>query len=300
MKYIIDTDIGDDIDDALALGYALEKGIDVIGVTTVYRESEKRLDIVKEILCIAGREDIPVYAGYDNPIDPVTPIIGKLHYKAKNKEKITYCPEKAIEFIADCAEKYGQELVILAIGEQTNIAKAWRAYPEKMKKAGRLVIMGGCFTLHHNEWNIAGDPLAAKIVAESGMPILYVPWNITKDVDIGQKNYDYILNYSGGLLQEYISNLVRQWRERVSYIPVLHDPLALICATNESYYKSKRIKMAVMTEGLVSGFTINIDDLDSNISKNVKGNEVDVITEVDGEAIVNEFMDTFFSAKSVL
>ena len=43
MKYIIDMDIGDDIDDAIALYAAMRRGLDIIGVTTVFHNTRKRL-----------------------------------------------------------------------------------------------------------------------------------------------------------------------------------------------------------------------------------------------------------------
>ena len=180
MKYwLIDTDIGDDIDDALAIGYALEKGLNIVGITTVYREAEKRVLIVKKLLEYKNKTDIPVFGGYSKPITVNPVIIGKMNYEAgENTEKSD--PEKAVDFIADCAEKYGEELCVMSIGAQTNIAKAWEKHPDKMQKIGLLAIMGGCFTLHHNEWNIACDPSAARIVSESTMNIFYMPWELTK------------------------------------------------------------------------------------------------------------------------
>ena len=308
MKYIFDTDIGDDIDDALTLAYALEKGVDLIGITTVYREPQKRAAIAKKILQFKNK-DVPVYAGYDKPINPKTVKIGKMNYTESEELNVHNDPYEAIKYIADSAEKYGEELTVLAIGEQTNLAKAWLTFPEKMKKLGRLVIMGGCFTLHHNEWNIAGDPSAAKIVAESDIKKLYVPWNVTKDVNIGEKNYDYVLGLEKDDLQGYIAKLVRDWKERntvkfnvngevktkkFDFIPILHDPLALICACNSKFYKAKKTKIAVIDEGPACGMTINVSTLNLSATQNVNYSEADIITEVNADEIVGEFMKVTF------
>lgn len=308
MKYIFDTDIGDDIDDALTFAYALEKGVDLIGVTTVYREAEKRAAIVKKILRYKNK-DIPVYAGYNESINPETVKIGKMNYSEAEELNADNHPSEAIKFIADCAEKYGKNLTVLAIGEQTNIAKAILCYPDKMKKLGRLVIMGGCFTLHHNEWNIAGDPSAAKIVAESDINKIYVPWNVTKDVNIGEDNYEYILGLRSDGLQGYIAKLVREWKERNSvklnvngevkskkfdFIPILHDPLALICACDNRYYKSKPTKIAVIDEGIACGMTLNVSTLNLAATKGVHFSVAEVVTEVSAKDIVQEFMKEVF------
>ena len=50
MKYIIDMDIGDDIDDALALYFAMRLDIDIVGITTVFGNTEKRARIAKKML----------------------------------------------------------------------------------------------------------------------------------------------------------------------------------------------------------------------------------------------------------
>ncbi len=70
MKYIIDTDIGDDIDDSFAMLLAMELGFDIIGVTTVFRNTAQRARIAKKIMKLYGGayENVPVYAGHGDPI----------------------------------------------------------------------------------------------------------------------------------------------------------------------------------------------------------------------------------------
>ena len=49
-KILLDTDIGDDIDDAYALGLLLAEKANLIGITTVYRNSIQRAKIAGKIL----------------------------------------------------------------------------------------------------------------------------------------------------------------------------------------------------------------------------------------------------------
>lgn len=294
MKYFIDTDIGDDIDDALALEYAIEKGCEIVGITTVYRESKKRTTIPKKILSYKGIDNIPVLAGYSQPISTEAKIFGKMNYCAPDYEEATNTPEQAIEFMADCAEKYGEELCIISLGAQTNIAKAWLKYPEKMAKVGLVAIMGGCFTLSLNEWNIACDPTAARIVSESRMRLFYVPWNITKDIYIGKENYDYILSYHADNPQGYLSNLVRQWKEHNTYIPILHDPALFICVLNGDLYESKESYCYVVDSGPASGITIDADNLYLPALNDFPKNKIELVTKTHNEKIVEEFMLTVY------
>src|SRR5208283_3800109 len=63
-KVIIDTDIGDDIDDAFAIALAVKSPeLEILGVTTTFGDTEARARIVDRLLGEAGRADIPVLAG---------------------------------------------------------------------------------------------------------------------------------------------------------------------------------------------------------------------------------------------
>ena len=62
-KVIIDTDIGDDIDDAFALALAVKSSeLEVLGVTTAFRDTETRARIVDRFLGETGHAEIPVMA----------------------------------------------------------------------------------------------------------------------------------------------------------------------------------------------------------------------------------------------
>ena len=63
-KIIIDTDVGDDIDDAFALALAMRSPeLEIMGVTTGFGDTETRAKLVDRLLGEAGRQDIPVAAG---------------------------------------------------------------------------------------------------------------------------------------------------------------------------------------------------------------------------------------------
>lgn len=69
IKVLIDTDIGDDIDDALALALALNSPeLDIVGITTVYGKTDARARLAAKILEMYGRDDIPVAIGSSKPL----------------------------------------------------------------------------------------------------------------------------------------------------------------------------------------------------------------------------------------
>jgi purine nucleosidase/pyrimidine-specific ribonucleoside hydrolase len=66
---VLDTDIGDDIDDVLALALVLNSPeIELRGVTTVFRDAPRRTLLVKQLLKLMNRSNIPVAAGASKPL----------------------------------------------------------------------------------------------------------------------------------------------------------------------------------------------------------------------------------------
>src|SRR5437899_8047124 len=67
-KIIIDTDIGDDIDDAFAVALALRSPeLQILGITTTFGDTETRAKLLDRFLAEVGRPDIPVAAGAPTP-----------------------------------------------------------------------------------------------------------------------------------------------------------------------------------------------------------------------------------------
>src|SRR5262249_56137201 len=64
LPVIIDTDVGDDIDDAFALAIALQDPrLEVIGVTTAWGDTRTRVLLVRRLLAALGRSNIVVAQG---------------------------------------------------------------------------------------------------------------------------------------------------------------------------------------------------------------------------------------------
>src|SRR6478672_2566137 len=64
MKVVLDTDIGTDIDDGWALGYALKSPLfDLIGVTVTDADTPQRARLACKLLYRLGRTDVPVAVG---------------------------------------------------------------------------------------------------------------------------------------------------------------------------------------------------------------------------------------------
>ena len=183
-KIILDTDIGDDIDDAFALSILLnEKNADLLGVTTVFRNSYKRAKMASYLIKTFGK-DVKVYAGCDEPL--IAKVETLLSPEIKEKEKLDengkylipqYSNEMdegvvekqhAVDFIIEQVHKYPNEITLVGIGPLTNIALAIRKDPSICSLLKEIRIMGGDPTnVNCKEWNIFCDPEAARIVYEA-------------------------------------------------------------------------------------------------------------------------------------
>ena len=127
---ILDTDIGDDIDDALALALALQSPeLDVRAVTTVIDDTETRTRLAWKELGLYGRHDIPVATGASEPLlDPVRP------QRARQFEVLTAAdtvPEaahrRAAELIVETLLASPRPITLVPIGPLTNIALALKS-----------------------------------------------------------------------------------------------------------------------------------------------------------------------------
>ncbi len=173
-RIILDTDIGCDMDDMLALAYLLARDdAELLGITTVTGEPVVRARLA-DMMCRLAGKDIPVHSGADQPLR------GQFRQRnviAKEKALLEHFPNRetfpdntAVGFLRETVERYPGEITICAIGPLTNIALLFTRYPHIPALLRTLVIMGGRFgeadTVRWGaqEWNILNDPAAAKIV----------------------------------------------------------------------------------------------------------------------------------------
>lgn len=191
-KIIIDTDPGQD--DAVAILLALASPeIEVLGLTAVAGNvplalTERNARIVCEL---AGRPDIPVFAGCDRPIarDLVTAehVHGKTGLDGPQMADPTMPLQDAhaVDFIIETLRSEPSGSVILCpLGPLTNIATAFGRAPDIVERVQRIVLMGGAYFEVGNitpaaEFNIYVDPEAARDVFASGVPLTVLPLDVT-------------------------------------------------------------------------------------------------------------------------
>jgi purine nucleosidase len=194
-RVILDTDIGTDVDDCLALALILgSPELTLEGVTCVYGDVAHRARMVRKLLALAGRSDVPVFAG------AAQPLLGKRSvYWAGHEgvgllepadQELRPAPEHAVDYLVRTILANPGQIHLLAIGPLTNLALAFRREPQLPAALAHLTIMGGVcrgaqrLDLPYSEHNIRCDPEAAHIVFASGAPISLVPLDVTTLVQI--------------------------------------------------------------------------------------------------------------------
>jgi len=177
MKVIIDTDIGENIDDLLATAFALNSPeFEVAAITTVDGDTQARSRIARRLTSVLGHPDIPVAAGYPRALphggSDVLPGAAVTQGALAREEAFLPPPSPlgADELIAQLAAESPGEITLLTLGALTNVAYAFLRWPNTAANLREVITCGGRFDNPPVSigWNLRYDPIAAAIVGCSG------------------------------------------------------------------------------------------------------------------------------------
>jgi inosine-uridine nucleoside N-ribohydrolase len=238
-KVLLDTDIGTDIDDALCLAYLLSNpACELLGITTVTGEPERRAQMASVICHAAGRADIPIYPGTSRPM-----LVEQRQLIATQAEVVDRWPHatqfpqgQALEFLRQTIRAHPGEITLLTIGPLTNIGLLFAADPEIPGLLKRLVLMAGLFTNQVTgfgplEWNAFGDPHASAVVYRAPVPVhRSVGLDVTTRVVMSAEEARARLK---GPVLAPVLDFAEIWFRQWGGI-MFHDPLAATTIFNES------------------------------------------------------------------
>lgn len=313
-RILLDTDAG--VDDALAIILAMRSPeLQVEAITTV--SGNVHVDLCTEnvlrILDVLRPERMPLVArGEADPL--VRPLftapevhgvdgLGGLHTLMDESGLLKYTrpatspiPTPAVELLPEIAHK---DVTLIAIGPLTNVAKAIIRDPERMSRYGRIIIMGGAFRTYGNttatsEFNIYVDPHAARVVVESGIPLTFVPLDVTEQVCLEMGHLVREIRPLGTRLSRFIGDLTHRYIEyhmETEGFPgcYLHDPLAIGVAIDESFVGMREGHVEIETEG-VAATGMTVCDLRPN-PVIPKPPNARICTEVDAGRFFRFFLD---------
>lgn len=230
-KVILDTDIGDDIDDAFALALVLSSPeIDLLGISTAWGNTQLRTRIVDRLLCETGNKEIPVAAGIETKSK--VPMA-----QARWAEEIPVRPRpslSSVDFTLEQIRRYPNQITLIAVAPFTNVGAMIERDPETFRKLKRVVIMGGSVYRGYNdlgytairgpepEYNIFSDVPAARRLFASGVPLFVMPLDSTQ-LKLDEFKRELIFRQSTPLTDS-LTLLYHLWGQQT---PTLFDPVAV-------------------------------------------------------------------------
>lgn len=259
IKIIIDTDIGDDADDALAICLALKlKELEVLGITTVFRNTAARAKIAVSLLRQMGREDIPVYAGLGRPLVEEADVTAIPRHLFPEMEALPYDQSMgAVEYLRRTLTAAEEPITLVPIGPLTNIGVLLRAYPEVKPHIREIVMMAGAYYMHYDEYNVRNDPEAADIVYTSGVPIRAVGLDVTTRCQVSDELVE-LLAGCGRPGTKLLSELLLCYRKNRGRHTFLHDPMAVFAVCDRELIEFSGEDIVVELHGKYTrGMTFN-------------------------------------------
>lgn len=168
IQLLLDTDIGSDVDDAIALAYLLAHArCDLLGITTVSGDVARRAACAEVLCAAAGRGDVPIHPG-----SPGVLLVGPGQPGVPNYEAIRHHPHRldrppatAVEFMRQTIRANPGQVTLLGTGPLTNIALLFAVDPEIPQLLRSLVTMNGVFFegRQKHELNALVDPFATAL-----------------------------------------------------------------------------------------------------------------------------------------
>ena len=307
VRIILDTDTG--VDDALAILLAMrspELRVEAITGVCGNTSLENCIRNIHLTLSILDSRETPVVAaGEERPLVRELAFAGDIHgedglggvtrqvdadgrrvYPNSDQQTSTV---HAVDLILDLAGRYPGELVLVAVGPLTNVARAVMKDPDCMRGLREIIIMGGAFETGGNvspvaEFNIHADPHAAQIVCDAGVPLVIVPLDATRQAFLDAGTIDRFAAEAaagkttgatagtgsgratagtGSGRAAFVRDCTARYvafhrRNRGVNGCFLHDPLAVAVAAREDLVTTVPARVDVETAGdLTTGMTVS-------------------------------------------
>ena len=312
-QLLFDSDIGTDVDDALALGLLIaQNDAELVGVTTNHAHAPLRAAIARALLEASSKSHVPVVAGRSEPLRRSS--VKDFHWNAMwghegvgvlSESELAVSDQQprrdhAARFIINAAISAPGQVGLVTVGPLTNLALALQMDSSLPETLGPVTIMGGLVDRSAIAWpasfetNLNADPLAAEVVLGSRLDMTLVPLDVTLQAFLRRADRDRLAE-SGGPVSQKLVRLIAKMRDpflafsqrygldgsNFDERTYLHDPLAVHVALGGRHATMRQTHIAVEYEGQILR-TIEHGDRDSNMA---------VCTSVDGPAMVADWVD---------
>lgn len=244
-QVIVDTDIGDDIDDAFAVALLLNSpGFEILGFTTAWGDTGLRAQLLERLLRETGHGKIPVARGIvTTSMTPFT----QARWAQRGSSPAQAPP--AVDFLLQQIRLHPGQITLIALGPLTNIGAAITRDPATFRQLKRVVLMGGSVRAGYRkseyvaprppdkEYNIAADIPAAQKLFTSGVPIVMMPLDSTQ-VRLDEVERNALFGH-GSPLTDALTLLYHQWTD--SYQPWSSNTPTLFDVVPVAYLADRRI-----------------------------------------------------------
>src|SRR5215217_3579232 len=274
-KIIIDTDPGQDDAVAILLALASPEDFDVLGVVAVAGNVglHHNATNARKVVELAGRRDIPVYAGCARPMR--RHLVTAEHVHGETGLDGPNLPEPTIPLQAQHGVDYIIDTIMAAepgtitlctLGPLTNIGMALVKQPAIAERIAEIVMMGGAYFEVGNitpaaEFNIYVDPEAADVVLRSGVPITMLPLDVTHQIQSTPERLAAIFglgNKSGAAVHAMLtfSETFDLQKYGWSGAP-LHDPTVIAYLLQPNLFEGRHCNVTIETSSeLTIGMTV--------------------------------------------
>lgn len=240
-EFVLDTDIGTDVDDLLALSMIFgSPELHISGVTTVYGDVALRARIVAAAYNAAGLTPPPIAAGHAH-----TQSGRPVWWAGHEGSTIADLDAHAFDSGVSAIDLLASNSTIAAIGPLTNAAAAIRLPGHVVD---RVVIMGGDFRRDVVEHNIQCDIDAARSLFASGIPVLAAGLEQTERVRLGAGELTRI-SAAGPLGAMVAAEMTRFWAFAEQDYNVPHDPIAVLTLARPDLFEITSGTVTVTREG---------------------------------------------------
>ena len=258
-KVIVDMDIGDDIDDAFALGLLLQSPeIEIVGITTAWGDTALRAQLLERMLRETGHGQIPIAQGIRTTGNPQPFTQARYAQRGKLPPKID-----AVGFMLDQIRRQPGQITLLALGPLTNIGAAIERDAATFGKLKQVAMMGGSVRSGYRksqyvparpadrEYNIVSDIVSAQKLFTTGVPIVMMPVDSTQ-IRLDEVERNALLGH-GSAVTDALALLYHQWINAYqpwsSNMPSLFDVVPVAWMIDPSVCPTIPLRIAVDHEG---------------------------------------------------
>jgi purine nucleosidase/pyrimidine-specific ribonucleoside hydrolase len=261
---ILDCDPGHDDAFAIMLA-AAHPAIELRAVTTVSGNGsvDKVTENARRVCTMAGLLDTVIARGADQPLVADAEAAVEIHGESAldgaelPEPRVSLSPLPAVEQMVEIIESSDVPVTLVATAPLTNVATLLRDHPDTAAKLTGISLMGGSATRGnwrpYAEFNIWGDPEAAEIVVNSGLPIRLTGLDVTHQALATAAVLDE-LRAQNTVLSQICVDLLLFFADTYRTVfgmpdPPLHDPLAVLAVAHPDWMTWQRCNVAIETTG---------------------------------------------------